>query len=97
MGKIWRYILSPSGSQRVNAHFCKYPSSWSVNIKRFKIGVIVRFDLDVSKMTRQDSCCTIVVVRNEVQIHLQTKVPLSRAIYACGGLYYEKIYYTIRA
>ena len=39
-------------NERVHIFF-KYPSSWSENIKRFKMTAIIRFDLDVSKMTRQ--------------------------------------------
>ena len=34
---------------------------------------IIRFDLDVSKMTGQGGCCTTVVVRNEVQIYQQKR------------------------
>ena len=41
----------------------KYPSSWSERIKRFKMAAIIRFDLDVSKMTVQGGCCTTVVVQ----------------------------------
>ena len=30
------------------------------------MATIIRFDLDVSKMTRQGGCCTTVVVQNEI-------------------------------
>ena len=40
----------PSASE---CTFFKYPSSWSERIKRFKMAAIIRFDLDVSKMTVQ--------------------------------------------
>ena len=33
--------------------FFKYPSSWSERIKRFQMAAIIRFDLDVSRMTVQ--------------------------------------------
>ena len=56
-------------SERVNIF--KYPSSWSERTKRFKMAAILRFDLDVSKMTVQGGCCTIVVVQNGIQIHQQ--------------------------
>ena len=58
----------PSASE---CTFFKYPSSWSERIKRFKMAVIIRFDLDLSKMTVQGGCCTTVVVQNEIQIHQQ--------------------------
>ena len=51
--------------------FFKYPSSWSERIKRFKMAAIIRFDLDISKMTVQGGDCTTVVVQNEIQIHQQ--------------------------
>ena len=59
--------------QRASAQFFKYPSSWSGHIKRFKMAVILRFDLDVSKMTVQGGCCTTVVVQNEIQMHQQNR------------------------
>ena len=57
--KIWHNILSPFGSQRVGAHF----------LKRFKMAAIFQFDLGVSKMKTQGSCCTTAVVHHEIQIH----------------------------
>ena len=51
----------------------KYPSSWFERIKRFKMPAIIRFDLDVLKMTVQGGCCTTVVVQNEIQIHQQKR------------------------
>ena len=41
--------------------FFKYPSSWFERIKRFKMAAIIRFDLDISKMTVQGGGCTTVV------------------------------------
>ena len=37
------------------------------------MAAIIRFDLDVSKMTVQGGCCTTVVVQNELQIHQKKK------------------------
>ena len=52
----------------------KYPSSWFERIKRFKMVAIIRFDLDISKMTIQGGgCTTVVVVQNEIQIHQQKR------------------------
>ena len=42
-------------------------------VKRVKMTAIFRFDLDVSKMTRQYDCCITVVVQNEIQIHQQKR------------------------
>ena len=53
--------------------FFKYPSSWSERIKRFKMAAIIRFDLDISKMTVQGGGCTTVVMQNEMQIHQQKR------------------------
>ena len=53
--------------------FFKYPSSWSESIKRFKLAASIRFDRNVSKMTRQGGCCTTVVVQNEIQNHQQKR------------------------
>ena len=53
--------------------FFKYINSRSERIKRFKMAVIIRFDLDISKMTVQGGCCTTVVVQNEIQIHQQKR------------------------
>ena len=54
--------------------WAKNPSSWSERIKRFKMAAIIRFDLDISKMTVQGGGCTItVVVQNEIQIHQQKR------------------------
>ena len=53
--------------------FFKYPSSLSEPIKRFKIAAIIRFNLDISKITVQDGGCTTVVVQNEIQIHQQKR------------------------
>ena len=61
LGTVW-----PSASE---CTFFKYPSFWSERVKRFKMAAIIRFDLDVSKMTVQGGCCTTVVVQNEIQIH----------------------------
>ena len=60
----------PSASE---CTFFKYPSFWSERIKRFKMAAILRFDLDVLKMTVQGGCCTTVVVQNEIQIHQQKR------------------------
>ena len=35
------------------------------------MAAIIRFDLDVSKRTRQRGCCKTEVVQNEIQIHQQ--------------------------
>ena len=48
----------------MSAHFINM-SVWSENIKRFEMASIIRFDLDVLKMTRQDGCYISVVVQNE--------------------------------
>ena len=45
------------------------------------MAAIMRFDLGVSKMTRQDGCCTTVVVQNEVQMH-QKKTETGLPLYA---------------
>ena len=44
--------------------FFKHPSSWPERIKRFKMAAIIRFDLDISKMTVQGGCCTTVVCKS---------------------------------
>ena len=46
---------------------------WSERIKRFKMAAIIRFDLDISKMTEQGGGCTTVVMQNETQIHQQKR------------------------
>ena len=53
--------------------FFKYPSSWSERIKRFKMAAIIRFDLDILKMTVQGGGFTTVVMQNEIQIHQQKR------------------------
>ena len=53
--------------------FFKYQSSWSERIKRFKMAAIIRFDLDISKMTVQGGGYTTVVMQNEIQIHQQKR------------------------
>ena len=57
--------------------FFKYPSSMSERITTFKMAAIIRFDLDISKMTVQGGDvgdgCTTVVVQNEIQIHQQKR------------------------
>ena len=58
----------PSASE---CTFLKYPSSWSERIKRFKMAAIIRYDLNISKMTVKDGACTTVVVQNEIQINQQ--------------------------
>ena len=45
------------------------------------MAVIIRFDLDVSKMTRQGGCWTTVVVRNEIMTHLSTKTEKGLRLY----------------
>ena len=58
--RIWKkygtIFFSPFGSQRVSAHFLNIHLPGP--IKRLKIAAVIRFDLDVSKMTRQVGCCT---------------------------------------
>ena len=63
--------------------FYKHPSSWPVILKRFKMVVIIRFELDISEMSRQDGCCTTVVVQNEIQIHQQNR---DRPTFICNNL-----------
>ena len=70
---IWHYVLSPFGFQRASAHFFKYPSSWSERIKGFKMAAMIRFDLDISKMTVQGGGCTTAEVQNEIQIRQQKR------------------------
>ena len=53
--------------------FFKYPSSWSERIKWFKMAAVIRFDLDISKMTVQGGGCTTIVMQNEIQIHQQKR------------------------
>ena len=53
--------------------FFKYPFSWSERIKRFKMAAIIRFDLDISKMTVQGGGCTTVVMQNEIRIHQEKR------------------------
>ena len=67
----------PSASE---CNYFKYPSSCSERIKRFKMAAIIRFDLDVSKMTVQGGCCTTVVLQNEIKIHQQKR----RKAYFCA-------------
>ena len=68
----------PSASE---CTFFKYPSSWSERSKRFKMAAIIRFDLDISKMTVQGGGCTTVVVQNEIQIHQQKNGNLKAYLY----------------
>ena len=42
------------------------------------MAAIIRFDLDVLEMTRQDGCCITVVVQNEIKIHQQKGSPALR-------------------
>ena len=49
----------PSASE---CTFFKHPSSWSERIQSFKMAAIIRFDLDISKMTVQGGGYTTVVV-----------------------------------
>ena len=87
---IWHYILLPVGRQRASAHFFKYPSSRSERIKRFKMAVIIRFDLDISKMTVQGGCCSTVVVQNDIQIHQQKPRKAYPYIDLCNNFYDER-------
>ena len=86
-GKLYFVIVS---RQRASAHFFKYLSSWSERINRFKMVVIIRFDLDVSKMTVQGGCCTNAVVQNEIQIHQQKR---RKAYLICNNFHAERAYY----
>ena len=38
------------------------------------MAAIIRFGIDVSEMTRQDSCCTTVEVQNEIPNHQQLEL-----------------------
>ena len=67
-GKLNGTIFCPLASE---CTFFKYPSFWSERIKRFKMAAIIRFDLDILKMTVQGGGCTTVVMQNEIQIHQQ--------------------------
>ena len=51
------------------------------------MAAITRFDLDVSKLTRQCGCCTTLVVQNEIQIH-QQKTEKSLYVYAIIDLFH---------
>ena len=44
--------MSPFGRQRARAYFLENPSE---SINSFKLAAIIRFDLDVSNLTRQGS------------------------------------------
>ena len=57
-GKLYFVTVCPLASE---CTFFKYPSSWSERIKRFKMAAIIRFDLDISKMTVQGGGSTTVV------------------------------------
>ena len=74
-GKLYGTIFCDrlAVSERVHIFF-KYPSSWSERIKRFKMAAIIRFDLDISKLTIQGGDCTTVVMQNEIQIHQQKQI-----------------------
>ena len=50
-GKLYGTIFCHRLAVSERVHIFKYPSSWSERIKRFKMAAIIRFDLDVSKMT----------------------------------------------
>ena len=63
-GTIFCHRLAVSDRVHISAGLPGYE-----RIKRFKIAAIIRFDLDISKMTVQDGDCTTVVVQNEIQIH----------------------------
>ena len=52
------------------------------------MAAIIRFDLDVSKMTVQDGCCTTVVVQNEIQTHQQTNG--ERPTFICNNFHDER-------
>ena len=64
------------------------------------MAVITRFDLDVSKMTRQGGCCTYVIVHNEIQIHQQKNGERPKAAllfwffgdFRCGALLFMVIH-----
>ena len=69
----------PSASE---CTFFKYPSSWSERIKRFKMAAIIRFDLDVLKMTYK-----VVAVQMQLLLCLQNVIhhfSLIR-VYICGS------------
>ena len=57
------------------AHYFYYPSSWSESIKRFKMAVIIRFDLDVSEMTSWLLYSCSREVKNEIKFHQQKRRP----------------------
>ena len=70
-GKLYGTIFCHYLTVSERVHIFRYPSSWSERIKRFKMAAIIRFDLDISKMTVQGGGCTTVVVQNEIQIQQQ--------------------------
>ena len=73
-GKLYGTIFFHRLAVSERVHIFKYPaSSWSERIKRFKMAAIIRFDLDISKMTVQGGGCTTVVTQNEIQIHQQKR------------------------
>ena len=60
---LYFVTVLPSASE---CTFFKYTSSWYERIKRFKMAAIIRFDLDISKMTVQGcdvggGCTTVVI------------------------------------
>ena len=72
-GKLYGTTFCHRLTVRGRCTFFKYPSSWSERIEGFKMAAIVRFDLDISKMTVQGGGCTTVVMQNEIQIHQQKR------------------------
>ena len=73
--KKWHYILSSFGSQRVTTRFFfnfRLPGPIDL-INRSKLAAIIRFDFDVSKLSRQGGCCTAVVVQRYKFINKKEK------------------------
>ena len=63
--------------------WCIFSFNWSESTKRFKMAAIIRFDLDISKITRQDGCCTFVVVQKREKNHQQKKKKRKGKAYLC--------------
>ena len=81
-GKLYGTIFCHRLTVTIFVTIFEYPSTWPQRIKRFQMAAIIRFDLDISKMTVQNGCCATVVVQNELQIHQQK---LEKPTYICNN------------
>ena len=82
------YFVTVWQSTRGSLYFFYYPSSWSESIKRFKMAVIIRFNLDVSERTswllyKEWKWDEILSVKQEIGLPLYAITVLQNEPYPC--------------